>query len=74
MEDLFGILNVLDEDKFGDEEEFFDRFGKGMPNPEQVQDLQVRRLPLAHYYCIAKRISKNIEMVRAFSAAAGGAE
>lgn len=41
MEDLFGILNVLDPENFDDEDDFYERFGKGMPTPEQVQDLQV---------------------------------
>jgi hypothetical protein len=45
MEDLFGILNVLDPENFDDEEEFFERFGKSMPTLEQVQDLQVPSLP-----------------------------
>ena len=41
MEELFGIMNVLDDDKYSDEADFLARFGKGMPTPEQVQDLQV---------------------------------
>lgn len=41
MEELFGILNVLDPNKYDDEDEFLERFGKGMPTLEQVQDLQV---------------------------------
>ena len=40
--DLFGIMNVLDPGRYPDEEEFLERFGKGMPTPEQVADLQVR--------------------------------
>lgn len=42
MDELFGILNVLDPEHYGDEEEFLERFGKGMPTLQQVQDLQVR--------------------------------
>ena len=42
MEELFGILNVLDPEKYDDEDEFLERFGRGMPTLEQVQDLQVR--------------------------------
>ena len=41
MEELFGIMNVLDADKYSDEADFLARFGKGMPTPQQVQDLQV---------------------------------
>ena len=41
MQELFGIMNVLDADKYADEGDFLARFGKGMPTPEQVQDLQV---------------------------------
>ena len=41
MEELFGIVNVLDPNKYDDEDEFLERFGKGMPTLEQVQDLQV---------------------------------
>ena len=41
MDELFGIMNVLDADKYSDEADFLARFGKGMPTPEQVQDLQV---------------------------------
>ena len=41
MEELFGIMNVLDDDKYSDEADFLARFGKGMPTPKQVQDLQV---------------------------------
>ena len=41
MEELFGIMNVLDPDKYSDEDSFLARFGKGMPTPDQVQDLQV---------------------------------
>lgn len=42
MEELFGILNVLDPENYDDEDEFLERFGRGMPTLEQVQDLQVR--------------------------------
>ena len=42
MGELFGIMNVLNPDEYGDEEEFLERFGKDMPTPEQVQALQVR--------------------------------
>ena len=41
MEELYGIMNVLDPAKWSDEEDFLARFGKGMPTFEQVQDLQV---------------------------------
>ena len=41
MEELFGIMNVLDPAIWDDEDEFLERFGKGMPTPEQVQELQV---------------------------------
>ena len=34
-------MNVLDADKYSDEADFLARFGKGMPTPGQVQDLQV---------------------------------
>ncbi len=44
MEELFGILNVLDPEQYDDEDDFLERFGKGMPTLEQVQDLQVRTL------------------------------
>lgn len=46
--DLFGIMNVLDPGTYPDEDAFLERFGRGMPTPEQVADLQVRvflRLP-----------------------------
>ena len=42
MGELFGIMNVLNPDEYGNEEEFLDRFGKEMPTPVQVQALQVR--------------------------------
>lgn len=41
MEELYGIMNVLDPAEWNDEEDFLARFGKGMPTFEQVQDLQV---------------------------------
>ena len=44
MEELFGILNVLDPEQYDDEDDFLERFGKCMPTLEQVQDLQVRTL------------------------------
>ena len=43
--DLFGIMNVLDPAKYPDEDDFLERFGRGMPTPEQVADLQVRACP-----------------------------
>lgn len=41
MGELFGIMNVLDPEKWDDEDDFLARFGKEMPTAEQVQDLQV---------------------------------
>lgn len=41
MGELFGIMNVLDPEKWDDEGDFLARFGKEMPTAEQVQDLQV---------------------------------
>lgn len=46
MEELFGIMNVLDSDKYSDEGDILARFGKGMPTAEQVQTLQVGPLPI----------------------------
>ncbi len=34
-------MNVLDPATWDDEEDFLERFGKGMPTAEQVQELQV---------------------------------
>lgn len=41
MVDLYGIMNVLDSRAYGDEDAFLERFGRGMPTFDQVQDLQV---------------------------------
>lgn len=43
MKELFGILNLLDDDKWGDEEEFFENYGGHgtPPTVEQIQTLQV---------------------------------
>ncbi len=43
MRELFGLMNLLDDEKYGDEEEFFDKFGgdKEAISLEQVQALQV---------------------------------
>lgn len=65
MEELFGILNVLDPNKYDDEEEFLERFGKGMPTLEQVQDLQVGatlsdcRSKSIKVHAIIERMTKN---------------
>ncbi len=46
MRELFGLMNLLDDEKYGDEEEFFERFGgdKEAISLEQVQALQVGHL------------------------------
>ena len=43
MRELFGLMNLLDDEKYGDEEEFFEKFGgdKDAISLEQVQALQV---------------------------------
>ena len=43
MRELFGLMNLLDDEKYGDEEEFFEKFGgdKEAISLEQVQALQV---------------------------------
>ena len=43
MRELYGILNLLDNQKYGNEEEFFERYGgdKAPPTSQQVQALQV---------------------------------
>jgi len=43
MRELFGLMNLLDDEKYGDEEEFFEKFGgdKDAITLEQVQALQV---------------------------------
>ena len=43
MRELYGLMNLLDDDKYSDEEEFFDKFGgdKEAIKLEQVQALQV---------------------------------
>lgn len=51
MEELYGIMNVLDPAKWDDEDDFLERFGKGMPTPEQVHNLQVS-LPLCAIHWI----------------------
>lgn len=46
MREVFGLMNLLDPEQHGDEEEFGKRFGGGgtMPTTEQVLELQVRTL------------------------------
>ncbi|BDA49984.1 Chromodomain-helicase-DNA-binding protein 6 [Coccomyxa sp. Obi] len=56
MEELFGILNVLDPNKYDDEDEFLERFGKGMPTLEQVQDLQAELRPV-----LLRRMKEDVE-------------
>jgi len=43
MRELFGLMNLLDDEKYGDEEDFFEKFGgdKEAISLEQVQALQV---------------------------------
>ena len=43
MRELFGLMNLLDDEKYGDEEDFFEKFGgdKDAITLEQVQALQV---------------------------------
>lgn len=47
MKELFGVLNLLDPNEWGDEDEFFERYGgaqgqQQQPRVEQIQALQVR--------------------------------
>ncbi|CAK0786707.1 hypothetical protein CVIRNUC_009921 [Coccomyxa viridis] len=56
MEELFGIMNVLDADKYSDEADFLARFGKGMPTPQQVQDLQEELRPI-----LLRRMKEDVE-------------
>lgn len=43
MKDLYGVMNLLDPDLWGDEEEFYDKYGgdEEPPAVEQIQALQV---------------------------------
>lgn len=43
MRELYGLMNLLDDENYGDEEEFFEKFGgeKEAITLEQVQALQV---------------------------------
>ena len=43
MKELFGLMNLLDNEKYADEDEFFEMFGgdKEAITLEQVQALQV---------------------------------
>ena len=70
MEELFGIMNVLDPDKYADEDDFLARFGKGMPTPEQVQDLQVT--PGAAAACIPEALAWNCAPASPLLSAASG--
>lgn len=47
MRELFGLMNLLDDDKYDDEEDFFERFGgdKEAITLPQVQALQVGAQP-----------------------------
>jgi SNF2 family DNA or RNA helicase len=41
MSELFSIMNLVDEEKFPDLDDFLERFGDPLPTPDQLKDLQV---------------------------------
>ena len=45
MRELFGLMNLLDDEKYADEDDFFEQFGGGKEEItlEQVQALQVSK-------------------------------
>ena len=49
MKELFGLMNLLDNEEYGDEDEFFEKFGgdKEAITLPQVQALQVSYPPFA---------------------------
>lgn len=41
MRELFGIMNCLDQERWGDVQDFLDTYGDDSPSVEQIQQLQV---------------------------------
>ncbi|KAL0045080.1 hypothetical protein WJX82_007731 [Trebouxia sp. C0006] len=58
MRELFGLMNLLDDEKYGDEEEFFEKFGgdKEAISLEQVQALQEELRPI-----LLRRMKEDVE-------------
>ncbi|KAL0028186.1 hypothetical protein WJX79_000439 [Trebouxia sp. C0005] len=58
MRELFGLMNLLDDEKYGDEEEFFEKFGgdKDAISLEQVQALQEEMRPI-----LLRRMKEDVE-------------
>lgn len=58
IQELYGILNLLDPEKYGSEEEFLDRFGRSASSmtPGQVADLQQALQPL-----LLRRMKEDVE-------------
>lgn len=46
MSELFSIMNLVDENKFPELDDFLTRFGDPVPTPDQLKDLQVT--PCSH--------------------------
>ena len=57
MRELFGLMNLLDNEKYADEDEFFEMFGgdKEAITLEQVQALQV-----SSAFCFPSVMSSNV--------------
>lgn len=58
VKELFGLLNLLDPEQHGDEDEFLDRFGRSTDKmtPEQVRDLQRSLRPI-----LLRRMKEDVE-------------
>jgi chromodomain-helicase-DNA-binding protein 7 len=57
LSELFGLLNLLDPERYGSKEEFDDRFGAdGVPSPDQIGELQAALRPI-----LLRRMKEDVE-------------